>query len=55
MLQWLEKQSDILLPNSWGGDLELRLLALGLQRSIVVVTSNSQLTYARRFPHLYPR
>ena len=50
MLKWLEKQSDILLPNSWSGDLELHLLALGLQKSIAVVASNLELTYARRFP-----
>ena len=29
MLQWLEKKQDVSNPNSWGGDLELRLLALG--------------------------
>ena len=54
------KKQDVSNPNSWGGDLELHLLALGLQRSIVVVTSysadkfQSPIAYARKFPASKP-
>ena len=30
----------ILQPSEWGGDLELRLLAIGIQRDIILVTSD---------------
>jgi len=50
-VQWLQKKMTILEPSEWGGDLELRLLAIGIQRDIVVVTSDSfDCCYARRFP-----
>jgi len=38
-LQWIQKKLDICKPHTWGGDLELRLLAIGLQRDIVVITT----------------
>ena len=52
-IQWFYKRQDILEPNNWGGDLELRLLALGLHRNIVVVTASAgkqHATHARQFP-----
>jgi len=49
--QWIQKKIDILKPNTWGGDLELRLLAIGLQRDIAVVTAA---TNGSTFGCLYP-
>jgi len=43
------KKIDIL--NTWGGDLELRLLAIGLQRDVAVVTAA---TNGSTFGRLYP-
>ena len=49
-LQWLEKRQNILSHNSWGGDLDVRLMAIGLQRDIIVVTaSHDGSTYARKY------
>jgi len=50
-LEWLKKQQEIVNPNSWGGDLELRLLAIELHRDIAVITATSNgSTYARIYP-----
>ena len=51
-LQSLERKLAVTNPSEWGGDLELRLLAIGLKRDIVVVTSvdNREGSYARQFP-----
>ena len=51
LVHWLEKKQAVLDPSEWGGDLELRLLAIGLKRDIVVITSvdNGEHSYARRF------
>ena len=49
--QWLERQQVILNAGEWGGDLEVRLLAIGLKRDILVLTSTrDDASYARRFP-----
>ena len=54
-LQWIQKKLDILKPNMWGGDLEVRLLAIGLQRDIVVVTAATNgSTFARQYPSQPP-
>jgi len=54
-LQWLQKKQTILDPAEWGGDLELRLLAIGLKRDIVVITDvHNGSTYARQFPSKPP-
>jgi len=37
-------------PTKWGGDMEVRLLAIALHRNIIVITANSDGSYARRFP-----
>ena len=33
-IQCLQKRMTILQPSEWGGDLELRLLAIGIQREL---------------------
>lgn len=49
--QWLQRKLKILDPAQWGGDLEVRLLAIGLKRDIVVLTvAQDGSTYSRRFP-----
>ena len=50
VIQWLEKQ-NVLKYSEWGGDLELRLLAIGVKRDIVFITSVDcdERSYARRF------
>ena len=48
--QWEQKKLCILQPSEWGGDLEVRLLAIGIGREIVVITgSGDSYTCARRF------
>ena len=51
VIEWLQKRQDIVKTNIWGGDTELRLLAIGLQRDTVVITAhaNQSCTFARRF------
>jgi len=39
--QWLERKQVILNADELGGDLEIRSLAIGLKRDIVVLTSTS--------------
>ena len=54
-LQWLHKQLEILKPSTWGGDLEVHLLAIGLQRDVVVVTAATNgSTFARKYPSQPP-
>ena len=36
VIQWLEKKQCVMDPAEWGGDMEVRLLAIGLHRDIVV-------------------
>ena len=42
------KKQEVLDVNEWGGDVDLRLLAIGLHRDIVVLTasSNENCTFA---------
>lgn len=51
-IQWLQKKMTVLDSAEWGGDLEVRLLAIGMKRDIVVITtaSNGCSCYARKFP-----
>ena len=50
-LQWVHNQLETLKPSSWGGDLEVRLLAIGLQRDVVVVTATTNgFTFAHKYP-----
>ena len=49
-VQWEMRKTGI-LQSEWGGDLEIRLLAIAIGRQIVVVTgSENTFTSARRFP-----
>ena len=50
-LEWLKRQQEILSADRWGGDLEIRLLAIGLHRDIVVITAASN---GSTFTRLYP-
>lgn len=50
MTQWLEKKQKNLNVSEWGGDLEIRLMAIALHRDIVVLTSGTDGSYGRRFP-----
>ena len=43
--QWLQKKIVVLDPAEWGGDLELRLLAIGLKRDIVVIIASDGCSY----------
>ena len=55
IIQWLERKQAVLDPTEWGGDLEIRLLAIGLKRDIVVLTTvRDGASYARRFPSELP-
>ena len=48
--QWETKKARI-LQSEWGGDLEIRVLAIAIGRQIIVVTgSGNTFTSARRFP-----
>lgn len=49
VIQWLEKKQRVMDPAEWGGDMEVRLLAIGLQRDIMVITGSSVGSYARKF------
>ena len=54
-IQWLERKKAVLDPTEWGGDLEIRLLAIGLKRDIVVLTAAcNSASYARKFPSKPP-
>ena len=49
--QWKQKRQEIVKSGTWGGDTELRLLAIGIQRDIVVITAqiNHSYTFTRKF------
>lgn len=50
LYQWEQKKVHIVRHAQWG-DLEIRLLVIGTQREIVVITaSGNDFTSARRFP-----
>ena len=44
VIQWLQKCQEIPLTTTWGGDIELCLLAIGMQRDLVVLTATSNQT-----------
>ena len=46
---WLDKQ-QVLNKNEWGSDVELRLMAIGLKRNIIVITDSVVSVFARKFP-----
>ena len=52
--QWSERKQKILNVSEWGGDLEIRLLAIALHRDIVVLTCDTDGSYGRRFPCKLP-
>ncbi|XP_065901931.1 uncharacterized protein [Dysidea avara] len=49
--QWKQKKLHIIQNAQWGGDLEIRLLAIALERDVVVISGlQNTFTSARRFP-----
>ena len=38
--QWEQKKLRIIQPNEWGGDLELRLLAIAIGKEVVIITGS---------------
>ena len=38
--EWLQKQKEIVIPTNWGGDLDVRLMAIGLKKNITVITDS---------------
>ena len=53
--EWIEKQQTILQNSEWEGDLELRLMAIGLKREITVITDSTVgNTFARQYPRQPP-
>ena len=53
--QWLQRKLKTLDPSQWGGYLEVRVLAIGLKRDIMVLTAAQDgSTYACRFPSQPP-
>lgn len=52
---WQAKQQQVLATSQWGGDIELRLMAVGLKRDILVITdSRVGNVFARIFPYQPP-
>ena len=54
VLQWEKKKMEILQQSEWGGDLEVRLLAIAVGRDVVVITGSNDFKYARKFPSKPP-
>jgi len=51
---WLNKQQQVLNENEWGGDIELRLMAIGLKRNILVIANSPVSVFGRKFPQEPP-
>ena len=52
---WKAKQQQVLTTSEWGGDIELRLMAVDLKRDILVITDSSVgRVFARKFPYQPP-
>jgi len=52
----VKKRQDVLNNNCWGDDLDVRLMAIGLKRVIVVITALLDgSTYARRYVLNHPK
>ena len=49
------KQQQVLTTSEWGGYIELRLMAFGLKRDILIITDSSVgSVFARKFPYYPP-
>jgi len=48
---WMDKQQTILQDNEWGGNLEIRLMAIGLEKEVTVITDS---TVGNVFAWKYP-
>ena len=54
-VDWMDKQQAVLRDNEWGGDLEIRLMAIGLKKEVTVITDSTVgNVFARKYPHQPP-
>ncbi|XP_065884579.1 uncharacterized protein [Dysidea avara] len=54
-VDWMDKQQAVLRDNKWGGDLEIRLMAIGLKKEVIVVTDSTVgNVFARKYPYQPP-
>ena len=52
---WMNKQQRVLQDNEWGGDLEIRLMAIDLKKEVIVITDSTiGNVFARKYPYLIP-
>lgn len=52
---WQAKREQVLTTSEWGGDIELRLMAVGLKKDILVITDSSVgNVFARKFLYQPP-
>ena len=53
--EWLQNQKEIVIPTNWGGDLDVRLMGIGLKKNITIITdSESGSVFGRYFPSTSP-
>jgi len=53
---WMDKQQTILRANEWGGDLEIRLMAIGLNKQVTLITDSSVgNVFAQKYPCHVPK
>ena len=54
-VDWTNKQQRVLQDNEWGGDVEIRLMAIGLKKEVIVITDSTiGNVFARKYPYLKP-
>jgi len=52
---WQTKQQQVIATSEWGGDIELRLMVVGLKRDILVITDSCNgNVFALKFPFKPP-
>lgn len=52
--EWLQKRKEIVIPTNWGGDLHVRLMAVGLKKNITVITDYESGSVFGRYFHSTP-
>jgi len=52
---WMNKQQRVLQNYEWGGDLEIRLMAIGLKKEVTVITDSAVgNSFAQKYPYQPP-